>query len=334
MSKISEIAIYFPKKVFTNEDFFKLFPDERDSKTWGKLGINQRHIIGEQEVPSDMGLLAAKKLFLENPSLRGEVDYLIFSGHERDHYTPVTASFLQKKLGLATNVGCIDMHQGCASFVHLLAHADGLIQIGAANKVLIITLSSLTNQFHEKDKSNRFMFGDAATAFIIEKSEESKIESYCFGNDAESNDNIIILDGEHRTPINEKSYDSFTNRFGQEQWPGYFYQNGAGVFRFILDRVPNTIDEALTKSNLTREDIDFYLFHQPNAMVLKALSKIAKLDEEKLIIDLEDCGNTVSVSIPILIHNLKKQKKINPNMNILFCGFGTGMSWNACIWKT
>lgn len=334
MSTISKVALYFPEKTFTNEAFFEIFPEEKESKTWSKLGISQRHIIGKSEVPSDMGLKAAEKLLNEYPHLRNEIDFLIFNGHERDHYTPVTASVLQAKLGLSERMGCIDVHQGCASFIHLVAHADGLINIGAAKKVLVVTLSSLTRQFDPKDAANRYMFGDAATAFVVEHSSTANFESYCFGNDATINDNIILLDGESRNPINDKSFEPIVNRFGHHQIPGYFYQNGSGVFRFILDRVPQSIDETLEKSNLTRDDIDFYLFHQPNAMVLKTLSKIAKLDEDKLIIDLERHGNTVSVSIPILIHNLLKENKIKPNMNLLICGFGTGMSWNTCIWKT
>ncbi|PCH94453.1 MAG: 3-oxoacyl-ACP synthase, partial [Bacteroidetes bacterium] len=110
MSTISEIELFFPEKVFTTEDFFRVFPEERESKTWPKLGIDQRHIIGDDEVPSDMGLKAAQQLFEKHPELKEQIDFLIFAGHERDHYTPVTASVLQAKLGLSTKIGCIDVH--------------------------------------------------------------------------------------------------------------------------------------------------------------------------------------------------------------------------------
>ena len=256
MSKISELALYFPEKVFSNEDFFDLFPEERGSKTWDRLGIKKRHIIGADEVPSDMGLKAAEKLLVEHPSLRAEIDFILFTSPERDYYTPVTSGVLQDKLGLSTNLGCMDVHQGCSSFIYLISHADGLIRIGAAKKVLIIAVSSLSKKFHEKDKANRFIFGDAAAAFIVEQSDEERIHSYYFGNDGAKKDKIIILDGEHRSPLNEHSFTPFKNAYGEEQIPACFYQDGAGVFRFTLDRIPKMINDILTRNHIGKEDID------------------------------------------------------------------------------
>lgn len=334
MSKISETAIYLPEKTFTTEDFFNVFPDERDSKTWGKLGITTRHIIGEDEIPSDMGFKAAEMLLNENPNLKNEIDFILFTSPERDYYTPVTSGVLQDRLGLKNDLGCMDVHQGCSSFIYLLSHADGLIKIGAAQKVLIIAVSSLTKMFHPDDKANRFIFGDAAGAFIVEKSDEQHFHSYYFGNDGAKKDKIIIKDGEHRNPINENSYKPFINNYGEEQYPAHFYQDGAGVFRFTLDRIPKMIDFILTQNNLGKDDIDLYLLHQPNAFIIKSLTKIARLPSEKVVIDVEDYGNTVSVTIPILIHNLKKKKQLKKGMKIFIGAFGTGLSWNGCIWET
>lgn len=333
MSTISEIELYFPEKVLTNEDFFEIFPEERESKTWPKLGINQRHIIDDDEVPSDMGLKAAEKLLEKNPNLKEEIDFILFTSPERDYYTPITAGVLQDKLGLKNRLGCMDVHQGCSSFIYLVSHADGLIKIGAASKVLIIAVSTLSKKFHEQDKANRFIFGDGACAFIVEKDDTSRFHSYYFGNDGAKKDKIIIKDGEHRNPLNEKSFEPFTNDYGEEQYPAHFYQDGAGVFRFTLDRVPKMIGEILEENSLTKDDIDLYLLHQPNAFIVKALARIAKLPQEKVILDVEDYGNTVSVTIPILIHNLYKDNKIQKGQKILIAAFGTGLSWNGCIWE-
>lgn len=334
MSKISESAIYLPKETFTNEDFFTLFPEERESKTWGKLGIKTRHIIGKDEIPSDMGFKAAEKLLQAHPHLRDEIDFILFTSPERDYYTPVTSGVLQDRLGIGNKCGCMDVHQGCSSFIYLISHADGLINIGAAKKVLIIAVSSLTKKFHKNDKANRFIFGDAACAFILEKSDEQRFHSYYFGNDGAKKDKIIILDGEHKNPLNKDSFTPFINQVGEEQTPAYFYQDGAGVFRFTLDRIPKMINYILDQNKLTRDDIDLYLLHQPNAFIVKSLTKIAKLPSEKVVIDVEDYGNTVSVTIAILIHNLQKNNKIKKGMKIFICAFGTGLSWNGCVWET
>lgn len=333
MSTIEKVALYFPEKTFTNEDFFKLFPEERESKTWPKLGVSKRHIIGENEVASDMGLKAAQKLLKENPELVEQIDFILFTSPERDYYTPTTAGVLQHRLGLKNKMGCMDVHQGCSSFIYLVSHADGLIRIGAASKVLVIAVSSLTKKFHKADKANRFIFGDAACAFIVEKSENSNFHSYYFGNDGAKKDKIIIRDGEHRNPINDQSFVSMKNAFGEEQFPGHFYQDGAGVFRFTLDRIPKMIDEVLENNDLTKDDIDLYLLHQPNGFIVKTLARIAKLPEEKVILDVENYGNTVSVTIPILIHNLYKNNKLKKGQKILIAAFGTGLSWNSCIWS-
>jgi 3-oxoacyl-[acyl-carrier-protein] synthase-3 len=134
--------------------------------------------------------------------------------------------------------------------------------------------------------------------------------------------------------LNDKSFLPFENAFGDEQYPGHFYQDGAGVFRFTLDRVPKMINAVLEKNNLVKEDIDLYLLHQPNEFIVKTLARIAKLPEEKVILDVENYGNTVSVTIPILIHNLLKENKIRKGQKILIAAFGTGLSWNCCIWET
>lgn len=334
MSTVNKVALYFPEKVFTNSDFFEIFPEEANSKTWDRLGIEKRHIIGTDEVPSDMGLKAAKKLLAKFPEIQNKIDFILFTSPERDYYTPVTAGVLQDKLGLGNEVGCMDVHQGCSSFLYLVSHADGLIKIGAASHVLVIAVSPLTKKVHEQDKANRFIFGDGACAFVVEKSVDAHFHSYYFGNDGARKDKIIIRDGEHRNPLNDQSYTPFVNDYGEEQTPACFYQDGAGVFRFTLDRIPKMIHQLLAKNNLQADDIDLYLLHQPNAFIVKSLARIAGLPKDKVVIDVADYGNTVSVTIPTLIHNLLEKKEIKPGMKILIAAFGTGLSWNGCIWET
>jgi 3-oxoacyl-[acyl-carrier-protein] synthase-3 len=216
----------------------------------------------------------------------------------------------------------------------MVSHADGLIQIGAASNVLVIAISILTREIHENDKPNRFIFGDGACAFIVEKSEKARFHSYYFGNDGANRNKIIVLDGESRNPISKDSFTPFTNSYGEEQIPACFYQHGAGVFRFTLDRVPKMIKHILEQNQLTPDDIDLYLLHQPNEFIVENLAKIAGLPKEKVVIDVADYGNTVSVTIPTLVHNLIKKNQLKPGMKILVAAFGTGLSWNGCIWET
>lgn len=330
---LSHIALAFPKKKFTNEDFFAQFPEERESKTWNKLGIKQRYLFDENEVPSDLAIEAAEKLFANQPELRKEIDFILFSCPERDYYTPVTSGVLQSRLEISQQCGCMDVHQGCTAFVYLLSLADGLVSIGASKKVLVLAVSPLSKKLHPTDKANRFLFGDAATAFVVEKNESSKVHSYLFGNDGSQSDRIIIKDGEARNVFNASSEKAKINRFKETQYDGFFYQNGAGVFRFTLDRVPQMIDDILSKANYTKDDIDLFILHQPNVFMVKTLAKFAKLPTEKVIIDVEDYGNTGNVSIPILLHNLKEKKTLKKGMKLLIAAFGTGLSWNGCIWE-
>lgn len=241
---------------------------------------------------------------------------------------------MQDRLGLSDQCGCIDVQQGCSGFPFFLSHALGLLQIKAATKVLIITVSALTRQIHKEDKANRFIFGDAATAVIVENSSTSKFHSFYFGNDGAKKDRIMIQDGGYRNPLNEDSFKPFENAFGEQQYPGHLYQDGAGVFRFTLDRVPKMINSILRDNKLNKDDIDLYLLHQPNTFMVKSLSRIAKLPEDKVVLDVSDYGNTVGCSIPILIHNLYKKDKLVPGMKILIAAFGTGLSWSGCMWET
>ena len=166
-SYIKGISYYLPERVLTNEQINAEFPEWTVEKIISKIGIKQRHVSADDETASDMGLKAANKLFQEYNIDRNCIDYLILVTQSPDYILPTTACVLQERLGLSTNIGAIDVNQGCSGFVVGISLAKGLIMGEMAKNVLLITAETYSKHIHPRDKGNRTIFGDAAAATLI-----------------------------------------------------------------------------------------------------------------------------------------------------------------------
>lgn len=329
-SKIGAISYYLPEKVYSNEDFFRDFPESADS-SMERIGVKQRHIIGADEKASDMAFKAALHLFEEHSIDPQSIDFLIVCNLEPDFYTPTTSAWLHGQLGLSEKCGILDYAHGCSAYVYGIGMADGAIHTMGATRVLLLTCSALTHTFHKADKNSRFLFGDAASATIIEASEEQKIGPYVYGTDGRGYDRIIKQDGGARNPLTAESYVDVTDEYGNTTNRASFRMNGVAVFLFTMKRVPAMIAELLEKSGLTIDDIDLFVFHQPNEFLNETLRKKIGIPTEKFVHHFANTGNTVQATIPIALHHLRSTGKLQSGSVVLLAGYGVGLSWNATI---
>ena len=324
---IGPIAIAFPKRQETNAQLQEEFPEWDLPQIEEKTGIAARFIAEPTQCASDLALEACEKLFAEQGIDRSEIDFLLFCTQTPDYPLPTTACLLQTRLGLSTRVGALDFNLGCSGFVYGLSLADGLIRSGAAKKVLLVTADTYTKYIDRADRSLRTIFGDAAAATLVEATEQQELFGFVFGTDGSGADTLFVGDGGCRG-----SGDSLKTR-NRKRWKSRLYMDGPSLMAFTVEAIPKLIDEVAAKGGVAKEDIDWFLLHQATYKMLSQLQVRIGYGDEKIPIRLRDCGNTVSCTIPILIHDLRKSGELKPGMNTMLVGFGVGWSWAGCVWR-
>jgi 3-oxoacyl-[acyl-carrier-protein] synthase-3 len=314
---IAHTDYYLPEKVLTNEDLAKEFPDWPPNRIMDKTGISIRHVAGDDEHTSALGVKAASKILDKNKDLI--VDYIIVCTQSPDYLLPTTACLVQKELKLPSHCGAIDINQGCSGYVYSLGVAKGLIETGQANGIIIINADTYTKYIASNDKTVKTLFGDAAAATYIGKmqSEVPLIRNFVYGTDGSGAGNLICKNsGLRKSKENER---------------GYIYMNGPEIFNFTLDEVPKVCEKICKLENCKINDFDYVIFHQANKFMLDALRRKIGIDEKKFPILMSDTGNTVSATIPIVIRKLNGMNIIKTGNRLLLIGFGVGYSWAACV---
>ena len=326
---IKAISYYLPEKVLTNEDLVREFPEWSVEKVTSKVGVLSRHLAGNDETACDLAEKAARKMLNEYAVNPDEIDFLLLCTQSPDYFLPSTACLLQKRLGLRTDIGAFDYNLGCSGCIYGLAVAKGLIMGGIAKNVLIITAETYTKYLHPSDKSNRSIFGDGAAACLISTEGMAKIGNFELGTDGNGADNLIVKTGaaRHRQATGFSSIDEE----GHVRYDDYLYMNGGAIFNFTLDVVPGLVDKVLQKNLLTKEDIDFFVFHQANKFMLNTIRKVCGIQKEIFYMNLESTGNTGSSSVFIALKDCIEKGPVPKGKNVMITGFGVGLSWGGTI---
>ena len=324
---IKAISYYIPQQVLSNENLIKEFPEWTVEKVASKVGINTRYISSSDETAGDMALKAAEQLFTEHDIERNYVDFILLCTQSPDYFLPSTACILQDKLGLRQDIGAFDFNLGCSGFVYGLSVAKGLIAAGIAKNVLLLTSETYTKYLHPKDKGNRTIFGDAASATLVSTTGFAEIGDFVLGTDGAGYEKLIVRTGAARTPqaLNDIQYDENNNPTSSD----HLFMNGPDIFTFTIERVPTMVRSLLEKSGLTKDDIHLFIPHQANLYILEFLRKKMKIEKEKYYINLMNFGNTVSSTIPIALCEARKEDRLHGN--VLLAGFGVGLSWGATM---
>jgi len=329
MAYIKGISYYLPEKVVTNEELVKEFPEWSVEKVAQKVGVDSRHLAAENETAGDMAEKAAHKLFAEFQIDPKSIDFLMFCTQSPDYFLPSTACILQDKLGIPTKAGAFDYNLGCSGCVYGMAMAKGLIAANLAQNVLVLTAETYNKYLHPEDKSNRSIFGDGAAACLISTEGFAQIGEFVLGTDGAGADNLIVKTGAARC---KRATGLSTEDSEGHLWrDDYLYMNGGAIFNFTLDAVPTMMNRLLEKSGLTKDDIDYYLFHQANKFMLNTIRKVCALPKDKFYVDLSNVGNTVSSTILIGLKECLDNGTIKPGMKVMACGFGVGLSWGGTV---
>lgn len=325
---IKAISYFLPQRTVTNEELVAEFPEWTVEKIADKVGVNCRHVVSDDETATDLAVEAAENLFRDNPKIaRENIDFVLLCTQSPDYFLPSSACIIQARLGIPTACGAFDFNLGCSGYVYGLAVAKGLVCAGIAANVLLLTAETYTKYLHPKDKGNRTIFGDGATATVISTDGFAEIGNFALGTNGNGAENLIVRTGGAR--CTEKAGDLSFDENGNPHSSDYLFMNGSEIFTFTQKNVPLVVKQTLEKNGLGMDDVDMFVFHQANSYMLNFLRKKIKIAAEKFYVNMSEIGNTVSNSIPIALADARKEDRLSGP--VLICGFGVGYSWGGCI---
>ncbi len=273
---IKAIEYYLPAGIVDNQQLVSEFPEWSIDKIESKTGICSRHIAGETECSSDLGVQAAEQLFARSACRREEIDFVLLCTQSPDYFLPTTACTMQHRLGIRKSAGALDFNLGCSGFVYGLGLAKGLIETRQARRVLLITAETYSKFLHPADKSVRTLFGDGAAATLVEAADgvdESSIGPFVYGTDGSGACRLIVPSGGMRNPVGAAGEVEAKDEFGNVRSSSHLYMNGPEIFSFALQAVPRCVRELLALSGKRVEDIDLFVLHQASQHMLDCLRR-------------------------------------------------------------
>lgn len=326
-AQLDQIAVHLPERIETNDQLAEQFPRWDMKLIEEKTGIRQRHVAAENETSSDLAVAAAEKLFAEGGIDRSSIDFVMLCTQTPDYPLPTTSCLIQDRLGLGTGCGALDFNLGCSGYVYGMAMADGLIQSGAAKRILFLTAETYTKYIDAEDRSLRTIFGDAAAATLITSAPERSMWGFKFGSDGSGGDMLMVGDGGCRGP------EGAISPRHRKRWKSRLYMDGPSLINFTVEAVPRLVDEIMAENGFSDGDIGHYLMHQATWKMLDQLRLRMGVSTERLPIELANVGNTVSCTLPILIDQLRNAGRLDAKSVNMLVGFGVGLSWAGCLWK-
>ncbi len=323
---IKHIASHYPEKIVHNDP---------NGRLTSKIGVYSYHYAREDECASDLGVLAAEKLFKQYNIDRDSIDGIILCTQAVDYIMPSTACVMQGRLNLRDNILAFDITQGCAGYPYSLSVAKGFIETGMANNILLINADTLSKVIHQGDMRTKPIFGDSAAATLIsgKYSRKEFLSNFKFGTNGKDYHKIIIHYGGTRMKYTDRelAYKDIYDQFGNARNDAHVYMDGKSVMQFTQKVVPIMMHEILESARLNISDIDNFIFHQANKMMLEGIQKACNIpDDGRYWNDISDIGNTTHASIPNAINRMQK-RDIKLGQRTLFMGFGVGLSWSGCI---
>lgn len=319
-AKITAAAHSVPNRIVTNDDLSEMM-DTSDEWIYSRTGIKRRH-LSTGENTSDLAAKVAERLISDRSVKAEELDFIIVATITPDSMMPSTAARVQAKIG-AVNAFAYDLTAACSGFVFALSMAEKLITSGNYKRGLVIGAEVLSKVLDWSDRSTAVLFGDGAGGVLLEATgHKPLIVAEKLQTDGSRGDSLSssLLDLE--TPFAEVKSDGF-----------YLKMNGRNIFDFAVRDVPKNIANTLALTDLSNDEIDYFLLHQANARILDKMAKKLGIERVKFLQNMEEYGNTSAASLPILLSESVKSGKIplEGKQKIVLTGFGGGLTWGTLV---
>ncbi len=316
-TKIIGTGSYVPKKTITNDDL-KEFVETNDEWIFSRTGIKERHIVTDEETV-DLAEKAAIIAIEDAKIDPSEIDLLLVATVTPDNYFPGVSQLLQYRLGLR-EIMAFDVNAACSGFLYVLNIADKMIKSGAYKTALIIGAETLTRLTDWRDRNTCVLFGDAAGAMIITKSDTNNIKDVICGARGDVDDLLICKSVDIKDPI--------VNAASQQD---HIHMKGSEVFKFATRILPKTVNDLLQRNDMVLDDLDSIVAHQANERIIRKAAKDLKFSMDKMFLNISHYGNTSSASVPLAIDRAIKTKFLKKGDIFITVAFGGGLTWGGAI---
>lgn len=317
------------------------FDDEMDNYNFTKtqsmrlktvMGYGKHCIVAESTCVSDLCVYGLSYLFDNNLLKKDEIDALILVTQSPDHFVPPTSFIIQGRLELKKDLYCIDINQGCTGYLIGLMQAFSLLDQDTIKKVVLLNADVLSRKVSKKDRNSFPIIGDGAAITIVERnSVENTIHANLF-TDGSRSGALVIPAGGFRMPSSPETALLEEDDHGNLRSKDHLCMNGTEVFNFVQTEVPVMIDELIELAGTTMEDVDYFMFHQPNRFMLQKLADKMKVPHEKMPNNVvENFGNGSSITIPTAITFNLADELCNKLFTMCLAGFGVGLTWSSMI---
>lgn len=325
--RIAGVSACVPERIVETTDIPLLTPEEADVFN-NTVGIRKRHIADDSICASDMCQKAAEKLIEDLGWEKESIDVLIFESVTGDYKTPPTSTLLQDRLGLPESTFCLDMPMGCCGCLYALTVGSNLLTTGNVKRAILLIGDTALRMGSMKDKSRVPLFGDGGTALAIEYDPSAPVITVEFNTYGKGYEALMTPHGGFRNPATPESFieEDFGN--GIVRAPIHTLINGMNVFAFAISKPPRSIEKFMAEEGIDRNgDIDFFLIHQANKMIVDRVVKKLKLPVEKVPYNLEEFGNLGGASLPTLMVTRLRDKLRKEPTRLLMSSFGLGLTW-------
>ena len=319
-ARIAGTGSYVPAKVLTNVDLERMVATSDD---WivERTGIRERHVAGPGEACSDLAVKAAERALAAAGVCAVDLDMILLATCTGDYPLPATACLIQHRLG-ATRAAACDLSAACCGFVYALSVADAYVKSGMRH-VLIIGSEVMSAITDWTDRNTCILFGDGAGAAVISASESDRgILSTHLRSDGSLWDLIAVPGGGSRLPPSETVV---------AERMQYIKMKGNETFKVAVRTLEEVARETLAANNFQVEDLDLYVPHQANIRILKAVANRLGLPPEKVMLNLDQYGNTSAASIPIALDEAVRQGRIKEGSLVMLGAFGAGLTWASAL---
>jgi 3-oxoacyl-[acyl-carrier-protein] synthase III len=318
-ARIVGTGSYLPEQRVSNADLAAQLATQgiETSDDWivERTGIRFRHFAAKHQLCSDLALAASQSALAAAGCAAADIDLIIVATSTPDMVFPSTACFLQQKLGVH-GAAAFDVQAVCSGFVYALTVADSMIRSGAANKALVVGAEVFSRILNFQDRTTCVLFGDGAGAVVLASSNEPGILA-C----------ELHADGRHTGVLCTPG----TVSGGQVSGDPLLRMEGQAVFKLAVGVLEDVARSVLLKAQRQAADIDWLIPHQANIRIMQSTAKKLRLTMDKVVVTIDQHGNTSAASIPLALDTAVRANKIQPGHTVMLEGVGGGFTWGAVL---
>ena len=318
---IQSVGGFAPEKIVTNDDLAVTL-ETSDEWIYSHTGIKRRHIADDDVFASDLGIIAAKSA-LDNGNIDPEsIDMIVLATSTPDYFAyPNTASLVQHSIG-AVNAGAVDISAACSGFIYALEIARGMILANTAGKVLVVGAETNSKILNWKDRNTCVLFGDAAGAAVLSKTDNNESDIIKTILKAEG-------DGAHALMVKAGGCRHAVDSPGITEEDRYVSMDGRKVYNFAVRANTELIQNLLDSQNMKASDLAYIIPHQANIRIIQAAAKRLGLPDDLFFSNMHEYANTSAASIPLALNDMINRNLLKRGDNLLLLGFGAGLTYGG-----